>query len=167
MLECFISVIVIVFEILYYSLFMKSVKRDGKLYKYLITFSVLTIIGMFLDLSKAINYLLLIIVILLLMKYVGKIRTYLFDIFPIIVMLFVKIFIEGITSMILFNGNNKIFVTLIFTFLKFIFLCISFKFSNKIYMKLKETWYNNNFFIRYITSVLLIVYTIISILVLI
>ena len=161
------NILVIICEILYYSLFMKSVKKDGMLYKYIITFSILTIIGIFLDLSKAINYLLLIIVILLLMKYVGKIRTYLFDTFFIIIMILVKIFIEGTTIFLLFNGNNKIFVTLVFTFLKFIFLCISFKFGNKIYLKLKDIWYNNNFFIRYITSILLIIYAIISILVLI
>lgn len=159
------NIVVLIFEVLYYSLFMKFAKNDGKFYKYFITFALMTVILMILNTKELFAYNVACLIILFSFKYIIKITTTLFDLFYIIIMLLFKISIEFIIVILFFNllNFNIMITTIIFELLKVILVIIL---SSKIkifYNKLSIKWNNNNFNIRYVGSILIIIYTIISI----
>ena len=158
------NIIVLIFEILYYSLFMKFARKDGKIWKYFITFLLTTIIVAIFDSSKIYSYLLFIISSIMILKYLVKIKSNLYDMLVIVVMLFTKIIIEFINVMIFYNIFQLpiIVVTAIFTIFKLLFILKTKNKLNKIYNIFLNKWNNNDFYVRYIFSVLMIIYVIIS-----
>lgn len=164
-----LNVIVLIMEVLYYSLFMKFAKGEGKLWRYLLSFGLITTLFMFIGTQQIYKYLLLVLLMLLALKYISKLNIKLYDMLIIILMLFTKIIIEAVCVFAFYNilKLSIIFVTIIFTVVKFIFVFINKNKFHIIYKKLLLKWNNNNFYIRYIFSVFMIIYAIISIAVLI
>lgn len=160
-----LHIIVLIFEVLYYSMFMKFARKEGKFWKYILSSIITTILLLFVGSNNLIGLLVLIISLFLGIKYIVKINVSLYDMFFIVIMLFVKIILEYMCVLTFFNllDISYIIVTFIFTFLKIIFLFIFKNKLNAIYIFLKNIWYKNNFYIRYIFSISTFVYTIVCI----
>ncbi len=159
------NIIVLIFEVLYYSMFMKFARKEGKFWKYILSSIITTILLLIVGSNNLIGLLILVFSLFLGTKYIVKINVSLYDMFFVVIMLFVKIIIEYVCVLIFFNllDISYIIVTFIFTLLKIIFLFIFKNKLNAIYIFLKNIWYKNNFYIRYIFSILTFVYTIVSI----
>ena len=160
-----LNIIVLIFEVLYYALFMKFARKEGKFSRYLLLFSAITIFFYFVGANQIYSYLLLILMMLYGIKYIVKIKTSLYEMCLITIMLLSKLIIEFGAMIIFYSilGFNHLITTLIFGFLK-LFLIIIFK--NNIYLlnsKLKKLWNNNNFYIRYFFSIFFYIYVIVSI----
>ena len=159
------NIIVLIFEILYYSMFMKFTRNEGKFWKYLLLFSLITIIFCFINVSNLFSYLMLILMMLYGLKYIVKIKVTLYDMLLIVAMLLLKLIIEFVVMIIFYNllNFNQFLTTIIFDLVKILFLFI---FKNKIYkiaVKLKELWNKNNFYVRYFFTIGVYIYVIISI----
>ena len=157
-------ILVLISEILYYSMFMYSCRREGKLYKYLICFTLITIVGIFIGTNNLGSYLLLILMMCYGMKYIVGIKTTLYDTLIILIMLLVKVAIETPIYMIGQSKYDIYELGIISSACKMLMFDFNFvrKFLNKMYTKLKVIWYENNFCIRYIFSVGAFAYCIVS-----
>ena len=159
-----LHIIVLIFEILYYSMFMKFTKKEGKFWKYLLLFSLITIVLIFTGTNNLYVYLIFVLLTLYGLKYIVKIDIGLYDMLWIVIMLFVKIIIEFIISMgIYYTINDFLIMTLLIAFIKPIILIILKNKLTVFYTKLKRIWYKNNFYIRYVFSCLSIIYVIITV----
>jgi hypothetical protein len=163
------GIAVLIFEILYYALFMKVAKKGKSTIGYLLAFTIATAVNILLRSTELYTYILFIYISLILINYLTKDKTGMSDIITLIAMMMVKIIIEGATAIALYQlaGFSIILTTGIFTVLKFLFILV---FQEQIYKFNKEMnkkWNRNDFNIRYITTALVLGYTIISILVLI
>lgn len=157
-----LNIIVLIFEILYYSLFMKFARKEGKIWKYLIAFSISVIISGFLNVETFISYILTLICMLVSLKYIARLKVNLFDLLYIFIMMFFKIIIETLVFVI-FNNLLPIFAFyIVLEFVKIFTIIILKDKFNKLYKILKLKWENNNFYIRYIFTTLMFAYTIIS-----
>lgn len=159
-----INIIVLLLEILYYSLFMKFTKRDGSFIKYCILFILVTILGGILNTRDITNYFILLMFIVLGLKYVVRVKITMFDFLIVLIMLVFNIIIEATIYLLLFKliKVNYIITTFTFEVIK-ISLCLILR--NKLSLmnnKLKELWNNNNFYIRYLFTVLIYIYVIIT-----
>ena len=159
------NIIVLIFEILYYSMFMKFAKNEGKFWKYLLLFSLITIVMIFIGTNTLYAYLIFVLLALYGLKYIVKVKTSLYDMFIIVIMLILKLIIELIIMIAFYKlfSFNQFASTMIFNFVKIVFLLI---FKNKIYkfsIKFKKLWDNNNFYVRYIFTIGVYIYVIISI----
>ena len=159
-------IIVLIFEILYYSMFMKFTKKEGKFWKYLLLFSLITIFFVFVPVANLISYLILILMMLYGLKFIVGLKISLYDMLLIVLMLLFKLIIEFIVFIPCYEffKLSQFTSTMIFDFVK-IFLLIIFK--NNLYkfnIKLKKLWYNNNFYIRYIFTCLTYIYVILTLL---
>lgn len=161
-MELLLNIIVLVFEILYYSLFMKFSRKEGKFWKYILTFTLITIFFWFVGTNKIYSYLLLIFTILYGLKFIVKIKVSLYDMLIIFIMLLFKVFIETPIFMLFYNFLSIYIIGLIYSILKIIILNLLKNKLNTMYKVLKIKWDNNNFYIRYIFTVFLFSYTIIS-----
>ena len=159
-----LNFVVLAFEIIYYSLFMKSIKREGKFWEYVVIFILITLLTLLFGNKTLLVYWMYIFIPIILMKYIFKIDVKLFDIFMILLVLIVKIIIEGTIVLLFKNLLGFTTITFIFEILKILVILLLGKIFNKIYLKGIEIWNNNNFYIRYFTSILLIIYTIITVL---
>lgn len=159
----FINIIVLIFEILYYSMFMKFARKEGKFWKYLLLFTLVTISGLFIPTNTLLSYLYLILAILFGLKYIIKLKTSLYDMFFILIMIFFKLIIEYVSVFSTFFFFGKIISTIFMMICKIAVLFIVRKQIKITYNKLKRLWYKNNFYIRYIFSCLMYVYVIITI----
>lgn len=160
-----LNVIVLIFEVLYYSLFMYYSKNEGKLSRYILLFSLITIIMLIFGTNKIYSYLIFILGSLYGLKNIIKIKTSLYDMLVIILMLFSKLIIELPICLVIYIFIKNIFiVSIIVGIIKLIILKGIKKAINKLYNSLKTKWNNNNFYIRYIFSCLTYVYIIISVL---
>ena len=153
---------ILLFEILYYSCFIKFSKNEGNFMRYLIMFSIITLIGIIINTNTLQSYLALIIMIMLGLKYFVKVKVSLFDIMIIFIMLLIKVLIEAPIYMIFYKTLSIFSMGLIYSFFKMLFIGINKKRLPKIYNKLNKLWRNNNFYIRYLFSTFMFVYTIIS-----
>ena len=159
-----LHIIVLIFEVLYYSVFMKFTKKEGKFWKYLLLFSLITIVLIFTGTNNLYVYLIFVLLTLYGLKYIVKIDIGLYDMLWIVIMLFVKIIIEFIISMgIYYTINDFLIMTLLIAFIKPIILIILKNKLTVFYTKLKRIWYKNNFYIRYVFSCLSIIYVIITV----
>lgn len=158
-----LNVIVLIFEVLYYSLFMYYSKNEGKLSRYILLFSLITIFFCFVSTSSLYSYLLLILLMLYGLKYVVKLKTSLYDMLVIFGMLLLKLIIETPIYIILriFTENNFI-LTLPSSIIKIMLLYIFRKNLKNMYVKFKKLWDNNNFYIRYIFTTLMFLFVIFS-----
>lgn len=155
----FLRVFVIIFEILYYSLFMKFARKDGNLLKYIILFTMISIVLFFVSSFNIYAYLVFMILSLIGLKVIGK--TSLYDMFIIFIMLLFKLVIE-----IVFAFSLNYFIVdinvckILLGLIKVGTVLIIHNKLNILYIKLKECWFNNNFYIRYLFSVFMFIYII-------
>lgn len=157
-----LNIIVLIFEIFFYSLFMKFSKKEGKFSKYLLTFLLMTILILLCNATKFPVYFAFIIMTLLSFKYIVKIKTTFYDMLVIVIMLFFKIAIETPLYIILFHFINNYIIGVIVNIVKLIILFLIRNRLNKMYNNLKKKWDNNNFYIRYIFSICCFTYCIIT-----
>ena len=154
--------LILILEVLYYSLFMKF-NKNGNFIKYIVLFILVTILFAFVDTNKFYSYLILLMTILFGLKYIVKVETSLYDMLIITIMLLVKLIIEIFVIGILFMLiKNAYILSLIAGFVKILVLL---PLKNKIshnYKSLKIIWDNNNFGVRYLFTLALFLYTIIS-----
>lgn len=157
-----LNIIVLIFEVLYYSLFMKFARPEGKFYRYLILFSLITIVMLFVGTSNLYSYLIFVILSLLGIKYLIKEKAGLYDMLIIFIMLLIKLLIETPLYFML-NGMLSIYLIGIITGILKVSMVLIFKNKiNKFYLKFSNLWYKNNFYIRYIFSILMLIYCILS-----
>ena len=158
-----LNILVLVFEILYYSMFMYYAKGEGKFKRYLLLFSLITIIGLFIGTNYLYSYLMLFIMIVLGMKYIIKIKSKTYDKFFIYIMFLFKVIIEMILSYpIYFIVNNIYIATIIVGIIKNLLIYFNKLKIKNIYKKLNNVWNKNNFYIRYIFGILGIFYIMLS-----
>jgi len=163
-----LNVIILIFEVLYYGLFMYFSKREGKIWKYFLNFLLITIVGLFIGVNSLISYLILVLLMILGLKYIVRVKTTLFDMLMVIIMLLSKLFVEVIIISIFAIFIKKVYIlSTIAGIIKIILIIIVRKVLSKNYKVLKKIWDNNNFYIRYLFSIVVFLYTIISCLVLI
>ena len=164
-----LHIIVLIFEVLYYSMFMKFTKKEGKFWKYLLLFSLITIVLIFIGTNTLYAYLIFVLLALYGLKYIVKIKTSFYDMFIIVIMLMLKILIETLIYLIFINfiKNNHFIVTLLMDIIKIGILFLLKNRLNTFYIKLKKLWQNNNFYLRYIFTCLMYIYVIITIILLI
>ena len=162
-----LHIIVLLFEVLYYSMFMKFARKEGKFWRYLLLFSLITIVGLFILVKQDFfSYLILILMMLYGLKYIVQLKTSLYDMLLIVIMLLVKLIIEFVIFIPCYEflKLSQFTSTMIFDFIKIFLLIFS---KNKLYIvntKLKKLWDNNNFYIRYIFTCLTYVYVILTLL---
>ena len=158
-----LNIIVLIFEVLYYSLFMYYSKNEGKLSRYILLFSLITIFFCFVSTSNLYSYLFLILLMLYGLKYIVKLKISLYDMLVIFEMLLLKIIIETPIYIILkiFTENNFI-LTLPSSIIKIMLLYIFRENLKNMYVKFKKLWDNNNFYIRYIFTTLMFLFVIFS-----
>lgn len=157
-----LNVIVLILEILFYSLFMKYSRKEGNIIRYLILFTLFSFISVFLSKQFFINYILIFLFILYGLKYIVKLKVSLYDLLVIIIMFAFKIIIEIPLYYIMTIVINGVLATMIFQSLKILIVFLLRNKLSKMYIKLKNKWDNNNFYIRYIFTILLYVYIIFS-----
>ena len=164
----FLNIIVLVLEILYYSIFMYYAKGEGKFWRYLLLFSLITFIGCVIGTNYLFSYLILVLMILYGIKYIVKAKTSLYDMLVIIIMLFLKIMFETPLYFIFNTINiNRMIMSILTNTIKLSFVFIINRRLNTFYKNLKYKWDKNNFYIRYIFSCLLYIYVIVTIILLI
>ena len=161
-----LHIIVLLFEVLYYSMFMKFARKEGKFWKYLLLFSLITIFFVFVPVANLISYLILILMMLYGLKFIVGLKISLYDMLLIVLMLLFKLIIEFIVFIPCYEffKLSQFISTMIFNILKVILLLT---FKDKLYklnIKLKKLWYNNNFYIRYIFTCLTYIYVILTLL---
>lgn len=157
----FLRILVIVFEILYYSLFMKKARPEGKTIRYLILFVLFSIISFFMNDGSLISYAIILLMILYGLKYIVKLKISLYDLFFIFVMMLFKLLIEITFAFIItcFIDNIQIAKIILGTIKVTTVIVIGNRFE-KLYTKLHKSWNNNKFFIRYIFDILMFIYII-------
>jgi len=160
-----LNIIVMFFEVIYYSLFMKFARTEIKLWEYLLAFTIATLFNFvfaIFNINSVIIYLLFIIIALYSIKITSKSKLSIYDMFFMFIVMIVKIAIEGLSFLTIYNLFSKFAFTMIIDFLKIGFVIL---FKNKIkyyYDLLKGKWNNNNFYIRYIFNILLFMFIIMS-----
>jgi len=163
------NILIMIYEIIFYSLFMKFARKEGKLSRYAILYLMICILFGFLGTKEFYSYLLLILIMLFGFKYIVKTKTSLFDMLIIIIMLITKVLVEFFVFIIFYYmlHCSHFITTLLFELLKILLVLLINTNLNKLYLKLKKLWDNNNFYIRYIASVSLYAYVIVTIVLLI
>lgn len=158
-----LNILVLVFEILYYSMFMYYAKGERKFKRYLLLFLLETIIIIIFK-NNFYTYLIFILTSYIGLKYIVKTRFSLYDMLIIIFMLFLKIILEYLCylSFLLINYNYLIFVFLI-ALIKIIVVYNFRKTIKNIYYKLKNRWNKNDFYIRYFFNTAMFIYIIITV----
>lgn len=158
-----LNVVVLVFEILYCTLFMKFARKEGKFWRYLLLFVINTAITLIFGFSNLLSYLIFIIATYVLLKYLVRIKVSLYDMLIIFSMMIIKLFIEAPLSLSINLFIKDIYVvSSIVGFIKVLILYIMRNKINLFYNKFRILWNNNNFYIRYIFSTFMFIYVIVS-----
>ena len=158
-----IYIIILIFEILYYSLFMKYSINKGKLWRYLLLFTIFSAISWFMNDTSPISYMIILLMILYGLKYIVRVKTTLYDLFFIFIMMLMKVLIELILALPTMLILNDIEISkIIMGTMKLSFILIIRKELNPLYLTLRKHWENNRFFIRYIFTILMFLYVIFS-----
>lgn len=160
-----INIILFVLEVLYYSLFMKYTKKEGKLYRYLILFTLCSLIVGMINSKNLLAYLFFILGSYVGLKYVVKTKTSLYDMLIIVLMLLLKVIIEMPLFLIFYKYIHlgHVAVTFILQLVKLLMLVLLRTKLNDWYSKFKITWNNNDFNIRYGFTIIMYLYIIITI----
>lgn len=159
-MELLLNIVVLTLEILYYSLFMKFSRKEGKLWKYIALFILATIIVIVFSSNSLIAYLVFILFSYMSLKYIVKLKVSLYDMLIIFIMLFCKLLVETPCYIFLINILSNFCVIVITSIIKIGIISLLHVKINALYNKLKTKWDRNNFYIRYIFSVLMFTYTI-------
>lgn len=155
------NIIVLIFEVLYYSMFMYYAKKEGKFWKYILLFSLITIIGLFIGTNYLLSFLLLVIMMIYGLKYIVKAKISLYDMLVIFFMLLLNFLIPTPLSVILFTLKFNVFlITIINSIIKILIIFLLKNILNKYYNKFKNIWNNNTFYIRYLFIIFMFSYVI-------
>ena len=156
-----LNVVVLVFEVLYYALFMKFARKEGKFWRYLLLFSLMTFCLFFMKTTKIYTILVISLFILYGLKYIVKLKVSLYDMLVTSVMLLLKLFLEMTFSLLFYAFIKNIIIDSTITGIIKIFIILLMKNSiNKVYQKFERLWKNNNFYIRYIFTIIVFSYII-------
>lgn len=156
------NILVIILEVLYYSFFLKFAKKEGKLWKYILAFIIISLIGVIIGTSSVLSYFALLVMIVLGLKYITRINVTNYDLLVICVMLVFKILIEGLCFLLIYNLVNVYIFTLIIDIIKIGIVLLLKNKLNKLYNFMQDKWNNNNFYIRYIFNIFLFIFIIMS-----
>lgn len=159
-----LNVVVLVFEILYYTLFMKFARKDGKFWRYLLLFIIASILILIAG-NTFFAYLIFILFTYISLKAIVKTKVSLYDMLIIVAMLFLNIAIQLPIFIVCFNilKVGHFITTMIFEVAKVLLLLLLNKRMNGYYIKGKKLWDNNNFYIRYIFSCSMFIYVIVTV----
>ena len=159
-----LNVVVLVFEILYYTLFMKFARKEGKFWRYLLLFTIASILILITG-NTFFAYLIFILFTYISLKIIVKTKVSLYDMLIIVVMLFLNIVIQLPIFILCFNilKVGHFMTTMIFEVAKILLLLLLNKRMNRYYIKFKRLWDNNNFYIRYIFSCSMFIYVIVTV----
>lgn len=159
-----INIMVLILEVLYYSLFMAFTRKEGKLINYCILFILVSLLGVILNTQDVTSYFILLFFIVFGIKYIVRVKTSMFEFLIVLIMLIYNIIIETIIYLLIYRliGLNYIITTIIFETIKIGTCLLLNNKLNIMYQKLKNLWNNNNFYIRYLTSIMIYIYTIIN-----
>lgn len=163
----FLNIIVLIFEILYYSLFMKFARKEGKFWRYVLLFTICTLFILICNSNNLLTYLGFVLIALFGLKYICNTKTSLYDMLFILLMLFVKIIIETPLFIIFSFIPNRYMISILTSVIKILIIYLLRNKIEKTYNKLKIMWDNNNFYVRYIFSIFAFIYCIITIILLI
>ena len=154
--------LILTFEILYYSCFVYYSKQKGSFIKYLIMFTCITLIGIIINTDTVYSYLALVTMIMIGLKYYIRTKVSLFDVLMVFIMLLIKFILELPIYIIFFNTFGIFITGVIYAIFKMLFIFL-FRYKLGItYNKLYKLWVNNNFYIRYIFTTFMFVYVIVS-----
>lgn len=159
------NIVVMILEVLYYSLFMKFAKKDGKLYRYIILFFISTLVVGFINSKNFSSYLAFILATYIGLKYIVKVKASMYDILIILLMLLLNITIELPFYLIFYKliHFNHYVMVLLFELVKLLVVFII-KYKLRInYVKFKKIWDDNRFMLRYISTTIIYSYVIITI----
>jgi len=159
------NILVMILEVLYYSLFMKFAKKDGKLYKYIILFSISTLIVGLINSENFSSYLVFVLASYIGLKYIVRTKASIYDILIILLMLLLNITIELPFYLIFYKliHFNHYVMVLLFELVKLLVVFII-KYKLRInYVKFKKIWDDNRFTLRYISTTIIYSYVIITI----
>ena len=162
-INLFIIIVSLISEIIYYSVFLKNCRNEGRTSKYILLSIAITILALLINTESLLSYLVLVLSFVLGLKYIVKVDTSLFDMLIVIVMLFVKVSLELISFVPLYMvfGNYTLYI-LFMIVLKIIFLLTTRKKLKYFYKRLKHLWLENTFKIRYIFICSTYIYVIIT-----
>lgn len=160
--EILLNVVVLSLEVLYYALFMKFARKEGKFWRYFLSFSLVNIVLMFIGTNQIYSYLLTMLMMLYSIKYIAKIKTSIYDLLFLFIMMLIKTGIEGISCFLFFNLVSPFLFIMIIDFLKIFFIITLRNKIETLYKYLKLKWNNNNFYIRYIFNILMFAYILMS-----
>ena len=142
---------------------MKSARKEGDFKRYFLLFGLFAIITFFMNRRFLINYLIIFFLILYGLKFIVKLKVTLFDLFFIILMFISKVIIEMPLSLLSYSIVENIYVaSTMVGVLKVIIILLFNEYVEKIYEIMKLLWKNNNFYIRYLFSISLFIYVILS-----
>lgn len=157
------NIIVLIFEVLYYSMFMYYAKKEGKFWRYILLFSLITIIGLFIGTNYLLSFLLLVIMMIYGLKYIVKAKISLYDMLVIFFMLLLNFLIP--MPIYYFSSiftKNVFILTIVYQIIKFL-IVFALKYKlNKFYNFFHNLWNNNNFYIRYIFTTFMYLFVIFS-----
>lgn len=158
-----LNAILLLVDIIFYSIFLYSCRKDGKISKYIVLGIIVTVLALIVGTNSLLSYLLLVMTFLLGLKYIVKVKTSLYDMFIIIVMLFTKVSLELLHFVIFYVVmENYSVVYILMIILKLLFLVVT---KNNLYLfyeRMKKLWLNNVFKIRYIFICCTYIYVIIT-----
>lgn len=150
-----LNVIVLMFEVLYYSLFIKFSRPDGKFYRYILLFTLISLSGFVIGTTNVFSYFYLIFVITYGIKYIVKLKISLYDMFTVFLMLILKFFLELTLFFILIKIFENLFIiTILIGFMKIILISLLNRKITILYKKWKIKWNDNVFEIRYIFNMM-------------
>lgn len=161
-MNTFLYVIILIVEIFYYSMFMKFTRKQGKFWKYILTFIINTGLIFIFNSMSVLSYLVFVMFTLFALKYIVKTKMSLFDMLVIFAMMIIKVLIETPTYIVFGNLFNIYVIGIIYSLIKIILVFLLRNKLNVLYKKLKKKWDNNDFYIRYIFTILMFAYSIIS-----
>lgn len=162
-MEYILIIVGIIFEVLYYSLFMYYSKSENNFYKYFLGFTIVCLSGVILGNNFLLSYLTLIAMIVISLKYIMKIKITFYDIFFMFIMMVLKFIFEGLSFIILSPFiNNAYIMAICLGLFKVLFLTICKNKLNMIYNKLRNLWGDNFFYIRYFFTTFMLIYVIVS-----
>ena len=116
----------------------------------------------FLGTNNIYTYLIFMGLTLLSFKYFVRCKPKLYDLMILVLMMLIKVIIEVCFYLPLQAFFDIYKIAILHSIIKVILVFIFRNYLNLIYDKLKIYWDNNNFYIRYLFSVLMFVYCIIS-----
>lgn len=157
-----LNFIVLIFEILFYSMFMYYSKQEGKFWKYIVLFTLITIFFGFVGTNNLLSFNFLVLFILLGERYFLKVNNSFYDIFRIIIMMIFKYTIELPIYLIFINFIDYYLLMILVGIFKINILFLLKKKINTFYKWFVKSWNDNCFYTRYICSCFLYIYVIVS-----